>query len=203
MVGTGSSTQQNLLSHDGEVFYHESFLPNLDGNDYLRRIRSDFQWDRDEVMMFGRRILVPREVVWVADEGISYTYSGVKKLPQEWSEALSEVKSAVEAKMQTTFNSCLLNYYADGSQGMGWHQDNEPSIERRSPIASVSFGAERKFSFKHKLTKETLSLQLASGSLLIMGGKTQENWAHQLPKSKRTMGPRLNLTFRKMVTSEG
>jgi alkylated DNA repair dioxygenase AlkB len=109
------------------------------------------------------------------------------------------LKATVEERCGTIFNSCLLNLYHDGREGMGWHSDDEKSLVRDGCIASMSFGAERKFSFRHKRTKETVSLVLEDGSLLVMAGTTQTHWHHQLPKSAKAGTPRINLTFRTMA----
>jgi alkylated DNA repair dioxygenase AlkB len=121
-----------------------------------------------------------------------------KALP--WTRELTILKQVVENLSNTKFNSCLLNLYHDGNEGMGWHSDDEKSIEEHSTIASVSFGAERKLSFKHKQTKETISVLLENGSLLLMKDATQKNWLHGLPKSTKITLPRINLTFRTMVS---
>jgi alkylated DNA repair dioxygenase AlkB len=129
-----------------------------------------------------------------------YIYSNTEKKALPWTEELVDIKRIVENIANTNFNSCLLNLYNDGNEGMGWHSDDEKSIEVNSPIASVSFGTERKFSFKHKRTNKTISVLLEHGSLLLMKDATQKNWLHSLPKSTKITLPRINLTFRRMVT---
>ena len=129
-----------------------------------------------------------------------YTYSNTTKQALVWTKELLDLKEIVEKLTETKkFNSCLLNLYQNGSEGIGWHSDDEKSIEKNSTIASLSFGAERKFSFKHKQTKLTISLVLEHGSLLIMKDATQTNWLHSLPKSEKITEPRINLTFRTMI----
>jgi alkylated DNA repair dioxygenase AlkB len=129
---------------------------------------------------------------------IKAAYSNGKKLPRilEWTKELYELKEIVEKYAGTKFNSCLLNLYHNGNEGMGWHSDDEKPLGKSNTIASLSFGAERKFSFKHKQTKQIVSLVLEHGSLLVMTGTTQSNWLHSLPKSKNITQPRINLTFR-------
>lgn len=153
--------------------------------------------------MFGKLITTKRKVAWVGDAGCSYTYSGVKKFPQAWTPALLEIKQKVEALAQHTFNSCLLNLYHDGSEGMGWHSDDEKELEQAAPIASVSFGGERKFAFKHKFDRTSASLTLANGSVLLMQAPTQQYWQHSLTKTKRLVAPRINLTFRTIRHDHG
>jgi alkylated DNA repair dioxygenase AlkB len=138
-------------------------------------------------------------VAWYADHERPYTYSGRTKIGLPWTPSLISIKSAIEEKAQITFNGGLMNYYHDGNEGASWHSDNEKTIKPNSCIASVSFGAARKFEFKHKETQEKVSLELAHGSLLLMQGTTQTHWIHQLPKSKKIKDPRLNLTFRQMI----
>jgi alkylated DNA repair dioxygenase AlkB len=125
-----------------------------------------------------------------------YTYSNTTKQALAWTKELSELKQIVEQLAGTKFNSCLLNLYHNGNEGMGWHSDDEKPLRKNNTIASLSFGAERKFSFKHKQTKQTVSIVLEYGSLLVMKDATQSNWLHSLPKSKNITQRRINLTFR-------
>jgi alkylated DNA repair dioxygenase AlkB len=146
--------------------------------------------------MFGKLVTTKREVAWVGDAGCSYTYSGVKKFPQAWTPELIHIKHTAEALAHHKFNSCLLNLYHDGDQGMGWHSDDEIELEQSAPIASVSFGGDRKFSFKHKFEKLGTSVVLENGSVLLMHAPTQNFWQHSLTKTKRLVPPRINITFR-------
>jgi alkylated DNA repair dioxygenase AlkB len=146
--------------------------------------------------MFGKLITTKRKVAWVGDAGCSYTYSGVKKFPQAWTADLLHIKHKLESLTHSAFNSCLLNLYHDGDEGMGWHSDDEKELDSAVPIASVSLGGARKFAFKHKLDKTNVSLFLEDGSVLLMQPPTQEFWQHSLTKTKRAVAPRINLTFR-------
>jgi alkylated DNA repair dioxygenase AlkB len=148
--------------------------------------------------MFGKKIITKRKVAWYADAGITYTYAGVKKSGLEWTSALNGIRQKVEAVTGAKYNACLLNLYHEGEEGMGWHQDNEKEMVEGSSIASLSFGAVRKFAFKHAKTNERLDIELAHGSLLDMKGAIQANWYHSLPKTKRVKQMRINLTFRLM-----
>jgi alkylated DNA repair dioxygenase AlkB len=150
-------------------------------------------------VIFGKRIVTKRKVAWFADGGRSYAYSGTMKLAHPWTEHLLFLKSTAERVSGATCNSCLLNLYHDGGEGMGWHSDDERSLAPSAPILSMSFGAERKFSFRHKRTRETVSVSLENGSLLMMAGETQIHWHHQLPKSAKVSSPRVNLTFRSVI----
>ncbi|MGA9171355.1 MAG: alpha-ketoglutarate-dependent dioxygenase AlkB [Nitrososphaeraceae archaeon] len=156
------------------------------------------QWEKDEVIIFGKHITTKRKVAWCGDPEYLYTYSNTTKQALARTKELSELKQIVEEYAGIKFNSCLLNLYHNGNEGMGWHSDDEKTLGKNNTIASLSFGAEREFSFKHKQTKQTVSLVLEHGSLLIMKDATQSNWLHSLPKSKNITQPRINLTFRTM-----
>ena len=189
--------ETNLLPSDGVVNYHGPMMSAEEASNYYEALSSGVPWKNDEVVIFGKRIVTARKVAWFGE--VSYSYSGTTKEALPWTSELPALKARVEQRCGTTFNSCLLNLYHDGTEGMGWHSDDEKSIERDSCIASVSLGAERKFSFKHKRSGETVSIMLETGSLLVMKGETQTHWLHSLPKSKRVSEPRINLTFRRMV----
>lgn len=189
----------NLLPRDGEAFYYGGlFVPTL-CDELLNQLLREIPWENDEMMMFGKRVVTARKVAWFADGGVSYSYSGTTKQAHQWGEPLMGLKKMAEEKTGSEYNSCLLNLYHNGDEGMGWHSDNEKEIVPGSSIASLSFGAERKFSFKHRETKETVSVILEDGSLLDMRGQTQRCWLHQLPKTKRVCEPRVNLTFRRVL----
>lgn len=193
------SPEQNLLPYDGEVYYYADFFTNQESQEYLRILTNEIPWKHDEVVIFGKVIQTLRKVAWYADNERPYTYSGRTKIGLPWTPSLISIKSAIEKKAQITFNGGLMNYYHDGNEGASWHSDNEKTIIPNSCIASVSFGAARKFEFKHKQTQEKVSIELGAGSLLLMQGTTQTHWIHQLPKSKKIKDPRLNLTFRQMI----
>ncbi|MEP4077821.1 alpha-ketoglutarate-dependent dioxygenase AlkB family protein [Haloferula sp.] len=193
------SEERNLLPRDGVANYHGAILEELEEEQLFRDLMSQVPWKSDEVVMFGKRIVTARKVAWYGDSGFGYRYSGTEKVALPWIPVLRELKRRVEEKSGENFNSCLLNLYHDGSEGMGWHSDDEPSLVKDSAIASVSLGVERKFSFKHRETKETVSLMLERGSLLVMKGETQRSWRHALPKTKKVDSPRINLTFRSFV----
>jgi alkylated DNA repair dioxygenase AlkB len=151
-------------------------------------------------MIMGKIIITKRKVAWYGNKPFEYTYSRRTKIALPWTPALRELKQMTEAQSGESYNSCLLNLYHDGTEGMAWHSDGEPDLKKNGAIASLSFGAERKFSFKHKKTKETVSLLLEHGSLLVMKGSTQANWLHRLPPTTRVSKPRVNLTFRTIVS---
>jgi alkylated DNA repair dioxygenase AlkB len=190
---------QNILPYDGTVNYFGPVIDPREAQHYLETLLSTVPWRNDEAVIYGRHIVTARKVAWYGDADYAYTYSGTTKTALAWTRELLALKNLVEGKTETAFNSCLLNLYHDGNEGMSWHSDDEKSLGTNSTIASLSFGAERKFSFRHKRGGESVSLVLENGSLLVMKGTTQTYWQHSLPKSKKIMAPRINLTFRTMV----
>ena len=186
----------NILNTDGTVNYYGKILSSEEANRYFDLLMQNTQWEKDEVIIFGKHITTKRKVAWYGDSEYLYTYSNTTKQALAWTKELSELKQIVEEYAGIKFNSCLLNLYHNGNEGIGWHSDDEKTLGKNNTIASLSFGAEREFSFKHKQTKQTVSLVLEHGSLLIMKDATQSNWLHSLPKSKNITQPRINLTFR-------
>ena len=189
----------NLLPFDGTVNYYGKVLTPLQANHYFDVLMQTIQWKNDEAVIFGRHIITKRKAAWYGDNDYAYTYSNVTKQALQWTKELLELKALSEAKTGILFNSCLLNLYHTGEEGMAWHSDDEKALKKDSGIASFSFGAERKFSFKHKQNAETVSLLLQHGSLLIMKDATQSNWLHRLPPTKKIKQARINLTFRTMT----
>lgn len=189
----------NVLPYDGEVIYYGKLLVEQEANHYLRNLLDHIAWKHDEAVIFGRHIITRRMVAWYGDDDYAYTYSNKTRQALPWTKELLELKAIVEPATGARYNSCLLNLYHNGDEGMAWHSDDEKMLQKDGSIASLSFGAERKFSLKHRASKETLSLSLENGSLLEMKGTTQTHWLHSLPKSKKITQPRVNLTFRVMV----
>lgn len=189
----------NLLPQDGVVTYYERVMESNDAAQSFSILKDTVSWVHDEVVVFGKRYTTKRMVAWYGDDQYSYTYSSTTKTAIPWTKELLELKVLVETITGATYNSCLLNLYHDGEEGMGWHSDNEKSLVDGATIASLSLGAERKFSLKHKQTKKTVSIVLENGSLLAMKGETQNYWLHSLPKTKKVAGERINLTFRRFV----
>jgi alkylated DNA repair dioxygenase AlkB len=189
----------NLLPCDGEVIYFGPVLDNKSCAQYYNALLNNIEWKNDEAVIFGRHIITKRKVAWYGDAGFSYTYSGTTKQALAWTTELLQLKHLVENLTGDKFNSCLLNLYHNGDEGMAWHSDDEKSLGKNTTIASLSLGAERKFALKHRESKQTRSLILEQGSLLVMKGTTQSNWLHSLPKTKKVTSPRVNLTFRTMV----
>jgi alkylated DNA repair dioxygenase AlkB len=189
----------NLLPNDGIVNYYGKVMDIAQANNYLNILLDTILWKNDEAIIFGRHIITKRKVAWYGDDGYSYTYSNTTKQALGWTKELLELKALVEQLTGEKYNSCLLNLYHDGNEGMAWHSDDEKSLGKNTSIASLSFGAERKFALKHRVSKYSVGLILENGSLLVMKGATQSNWLHSLPKSTKITTPRVNLTFRTMV----
>jgi alkylated DNA repair dioxygenase AlkB len=189
----------NLLPKDGTVNYYGTIMSITTANQYLAALLENIAWKNDEANVFGKLIITKRKVAWYGDTNFNYTYSNTTKQALVWTKELLELKAMVEEKTGETYNSCLLNLYHNGNEGMAWHSDGEKDLKKNGAIASLSFGAERKFAFKHKETKETVSRILQNGSLLVMKDETQTYWLHRLPPTKLITSPRVNLTFRTIV----
>ena len=187
---------KNHLPKDGIVNYHGKILTKEKAGMYLQTLLETIEWRNDESNIFGKRIVTKRKVAWYGEKPFEYTYSNTTKHALPFTKELLELKQLIEKETGETFNSCLLNLYHDGNEGMSWHSDAEIDLKKDGAIASLSFGAERKFLFKHKHTQEKVELTLEHGSLLIMKGKTQTFWLHRLPPTKKVASVRVNLTFR-------
>jgi alkylated DNA repair dioxygenase AlkB len=187
-----------IIEQDGLVLYHENVISDEQIKLFYEELLNNINWENERVVMFGKEIITKRKVAFYSDESIVYTYAGKTKIGLPWKDPLIILKNIVESLTKQTYNACLLNLYHNGDEAMGWHSDNEKEIIANSTIASLSIGASRKFSFKHKVTKETISIQLENGSLLEMKGTIQSHWLHALPKSKKITESRINLTFRQM-----
>lgn len=199
MIISGDERIINLLDRDGIVNYYGKIMTSFDANRYFELLLNNILWKNDKTIVFGKAIVTKRKVAWYGDSDYSYTYSNSTKQALAWTKELLGLKHMIENVTGSNFNSCLLNLYHNGNEGIAWHSDDEESLGRNNNIASLSLGAERKFLFKHKLTKQIVSILLEHGSLLIMTGSTQTNWLHSLPKSKRILQPRINLTFRSII----
>ncbi|MFP5079187.1 alpha-ketoglutarate-dependent dioxygenase AlkB family protein [Pedobacter sp. JCM 36344] len=192
----GSIEDENLLPKDGVVNYYGKVMSLAHSNIYLQKLMETIAWKPDEAVIFGKHIFTKRKVAWYGESEFKYTYSKTTKQALVWTPELLELKVLIEHKTGETFNSCLLNLYHNGDEGMAWHSDGEKDLKRNGAIGSLSFGSERKFCLKHKITKETVSLTLENGSLLVMKGETQSHWLHRLPPTRLVSKPRINLTFR-------
>ena len=189
----------NIINKDGQAHYFGIIINAKENHKYFNQLLHKIEWKNENLIMFGKEITTKRKVAFYPDSSINYTYSNKTKKGLEWNALLLEIKQIVTTYTGSNYNACLLNLYHDGNEAMGWHCDNEKEIIPNSSIASVSFGAERKFAIKHKTSKESHSIILQNGSLLEMLGSFQKNWLHCMPKSKKINNSRINLTFRQMI----
>lgn len=196
-----SDPSVNLLPGEGIVNYYGKLMSASEANAMAQALLDRIEWRNDEAVIYGKRIITKRKVAWYGEEAFSYTYSNTTKTALPWTPELLFLKNLAEKHSGETYNSCLLNLYHDGSEGMAWHSDGEKDLRKNGAIASLSFGAERKFSFKHKKSGEKIDVFLEAGSLLVMKGETQTHWLHRLPPTTKVHQPRINLTFRTIVTT--
>ncbi|MBC7933940.1 MAG: alpha-ketoglutarate-dependent dioxygenase AlkB [Rhizobacter sp.] len=196
LFGNYIDEKTNLLPHNGEVNYYGKLLPKKEADHYYHQLMNNIEWKNDEAFILGKLIITKRKVAWYADIPFEYTYSNRTKKALPWTTELLELKKIAEERTGESFNSCLLNLYHSGEEGMAWHSDGEKDLKKNGAIGSLSFGAERKFAFKNKQTGEKVSMLLEHGSLLVMKGTTQTYWLHRLPPTKTIANPRINLTFR-------
>lgn len=190
----GPAISANLLPRDGEVFLIPNALSPATADKALAALQDEIDWRQETATLFGRKIPLPRLTAWYGDAG--YAYSGIRHEPALWTPTLRALKSEVEAWARTRFDSVLANLYRHGRDSMGWHSDDEAVLGPAPLIASLSLGATRRFQLKHRDGDERLSLDLTHGSCLVMQGLCQSCWRHQVPKTKKPVRPRINLTFR-------
>ncbi|MFM2286829.1 MAG: hypothetical protein RLZZ543_2326 [Bacteroidota bacterium] len=190
--------QENILPQDGDVRYYGQIFSAENSAQYYSQLFEEIEWKNDEAFIYGKHFITKRKVAWYGDIPYEYAYSGLKRIALPWTKILLELKAKAEELCGCTFNSCLLNLYHSGEEGMAWHSDDEPSLIKEAEIASFSFGAERKFAFKHKTLPLKIEIRLENGSLLVMKDATQIHWLHRLPPTKKVNHPRINLTFRQM-----
>ncbi|MEQ1552676.1 MAG: alpha-ketoglutarate-dependent dioxygenase AlkB [Ferruginibacter sp.] len=188
----------NLLPSNGTVNYFGKIFSTAEANHFTKILLNTIAWKNDEAIIFGKRIITKRKVAWYANKPFAYTYSNTTKYALPFTKELIELKNIVEEITKAKYNACLLNLYHNGNEAMAWHSDNEKELAKNGTIASLSFGAERKFMFKHKTEGNTVSVLLENGSLLTMKDDTQTNWLHRLTTSTKIKTPRVNLTFRMM-----
>ena len=191
------NTSHELIKiNNGEYFYIPNFFPKKESDFYLETLLEKIDWRQEEMNMYGKTIKFPRLTAWYGDNDKPYSFSGIKLNPNTWTKELQEIKEKIEPKCVANFNSVLLNLYRNGNDSISWHTDAEKELGINPIIASVNFGATRKFQLRHKETKEKIEIELKHGSLLIMKGELQHFWQHQVPKTKKVIDKRINLTFR-------
>ncbi|GAA4957252.1 alpha-ketoglutarate-dependent dioxygenase AlkB family protein [Algibacter aquimarinus] len=187
----------NLEMKDGNVVYYPNFFNKNQADIFFENLLQSINWQQDNITVFGKTYLQPRLTAFYADNSKNYKYSNITMKPHHFSGDLLKIKTNIETKLDIKFTSCLANLYRDGNDSNGWHADDEKELGINPIIASISFGEKRVFHFKHRYNKELKKkLVLDPGSLLLMKGATQENWLHQIPKTKKQIGERINLTFR-------
>lgn len=189
---------KNRLPYNGTVYFYGRVFSLEKAEAYFTRLLSEIEWRHDEAIVFGKHIVTKRKVAWYANQPFTYGYSQIVRKALPWTDLLLEIKHFVEEHTGEVYNSCLLNLYHDGSEGMAWHSDDEKELKKGGSIASLSFGATRQFAFKHNKTKEKVVFQLFGGDLLEMKGETQSYWKHCISKTTKVKLPRVNLTFRQM-----
>lgn len=191
------SSKQELFSiKNGEYIYIPDFFSKEESDALFDTLQHTISWKQEKMNMYGKEILFPRLTAWYGDSDKPYSFSGITLNPSPWTNNLLAIKDRIEAKTTAIFNSVLLNMYRDGSDSISWHTDAEKELGKNPVIASVTFGGTRDFQLRHIETKEKLNIKLSHGSLLIMQGELQHFWQHQIPKTKKQVDPRINLTFR-------
>jgi alkylated DNA repair dioxygenase AlkB len=192
--------KNEIVAHnDLKVRIEKNFFNQVDSNELLKKIISDLPWESMAIKMFGKDITIPRLQCWVGDKGCDYKYSGKKLNRQDWTTDLIMIREKIYKELNIDFNSVLVNYYRDGKDSMGWHSDNERELGPNPTIASISLGSERDLVFRNKINKEVLPIPQTHGCLILIDGKTQKNWQHAIKKTRKVIGPRINLTFRNII----
>ena len=192
--------KNEIVAHnDLKVRVEKNFFNQVDSNELLKKLISDLPWESMAIKMFGKDITIPRLQCWVGDKGCDYKYSGKKLNRQDWTTDLIMIREKIYKELNIDFNSVLVNYYRDGKDSMGWHSDNERELGPNPTIASISLGSERDLVFRNRINKEVLPIPQTHGCLILIDGKTQKNWQHAIKKTRKVIGPRINLTFRNII----
>ena len=194
---TTSNNFININIPDGDVSICLNLFSAQESDKFFEVLKNEIAWKQEQINFFGKTHDIPRLTAWYGDFGKSYSYAGISVEPSSWTDTLLQIKEKIESVSNVKFNSVLLNRYRSGNDGVSWHSDDEPELGVNPIIGSVSFGQSRPFHLKHKDlegVKEKVTLE--HGSYLLMKGETQHKWLHQIPKSKKEMGERINLTFR-------
>lgn len=181
---------------NGEYIYAPSFFNASKADYYFEKLKSEIDWKQEEMIMYGKRLKFPRLTAWYGDNDKPYSFSGITLNPKPWTNDLIDIKRKIETECNVIFNSVLLNLYRNGKDSISWHTDAEKELGTNPVIASVNFGEARTFQLRHQTTKQKIEIELSHGSLLIMQGELQHYWQHQVPKTSKEIGQRINLTFR-------
>lgn len=190
-VATGLNKIKN-----GEYLFYPNFFSKSESDLFLQKLKDEIEWKQESMNMYGKQVDFPRLTAWYGDNDKPYSFSGITLQPKVWSKELLEIKEKIEPISNVQFNSVLLNRYRSGNDSISWHTDAEKELGQNPIIASVNFGAKRKFQLRHIETKEKIEIELTHGSLLIMQGELQHFWQHQVPKTSKVVNERINLTFR-------
>ncbi|MCB0536502.1 MAG: alpha-ketoglutarate-dependent dioxygenase AlkB [Bacteroidetes bacterium] len=194
---SGSNPKEGLIViENGEYIFYPNFFSKSESDILLKGLRNNIVWKQESMNMYGKKIDFPRLTAWYGNNDKPYSFSGITLQPLPWTSEILTIKNKIEPIAKTVFNSVLLNLYRDGNDSISWHTDAEKELGINPIIASVNFGATRKFQLRHIKTKEKLEIELTHGSLLIMQGELQHFWQHQVPKTSKPVGERINLTFR-------
>lgn len=188
-----------ILPFDGSAVLYPDFIASPHADDVFSSLLASTGWEKQSLVMFGKIVEEPRLSTWHSEPHLTYTYSGAKRTPVAWTPQLVELRGLCESQVQHTFNGVLINLYRNGKDHLSWHSDDETVNGSEPVIASLSFGAERKFELRHKETGVRVSTMLPHGSLLVMSGLSQARWVHRVPKSSVISEPRINLTFRHLL----
>ena len=190
---------QNLLPKDGTLIDFGCIYSKAECKVLFDKLLKECNWQQDEVIIFGKKHITARKTAWYGTKSFAYSYSKTTRFAEAFANTVLDIKRDVENHLKESFNSCLLNLYHDGNEGMGFHSDDEKELVKHGSIASLSFGTTRKFVFKHKKEKLKRELFLQPGQLIVMKDEIQDYWKHGIPKSKKIISPRINLTFRNII----
>ena len=195
----GRDERAALNMPDAEVVYYANLFSPDEADKFFSDLLTESDWTQEHITIHGKRIPIPRLTAWCGEPNKTYAYSGIKVVAGAWTDALLQIKNRIEKVSNASFNSVLLNLYRHGADSVAWHADDEKELGMNPVIGSVSFGAPRKFQMKHKTKRHKRDIELRHGDYLLMAGETQHHWIHQIPKTKREVGARINLTFRRVV----
>lgn len=199
-MGLFNSEECNLNLPDSNITYYSDFLDPEIADRYLQIFLKELNWQQHDITIFGKKIPQPRLTALYAVNDLPYSYSNLTLIPEKFTPELLDIQQKLKVLTGKNFTHCLANFYRDGNDSMGWHSDDENVLGKDPVIASVSLGGVRNFQLKHKnITDLRFKMDLEHGSLLLMAGSTQHFWKHQLPKTKKQVDPRINLTFRTIL----
>lgn len=196
LFASNNNDFEPIKIQNGEYIYAPSFFNVSKADYYFKKLKREIDWKQEEMIMYGKRLKFPRLTAWYGDNDKPYSFSGITLNPRPWTNDLIDIKRKIETKCNVIFNSVLLNLYRNGKDSISWHTDAEKELGTNPVIASVNFGEARTFQLRHQTTKQKIEIELSHGSLLIMQGELQHYWQHQVPKTSKEIGQRINLTFR-------